>query len=811
MTDLIGRTLGQYQIMEQIGQGGMATVYKAYQPSLDRYVAVKILPPFYAKQSDFVARFEREAKAIANLNHPNILPVHDFGAEGEYSFIAMRYIEGARTLREVMAGRLRLAQVGALMEQVASALEYAHRRGIIHRDVKPTNVLMDGDWALLSDFGLAKIAEGSTRLTNTGAGVGTPAYMSPEQARGLAVDQRTDIYALGIILFEMLTGKIPHDSGTPIGIILRRSSEPLPRPRSLNPAIPELVEQVVLKTLAQRPEHRFASAQAFAAALKTAIGEAGLEEVGVSAPADEEWMTLPSTKIIKPTRPQPEVETPSPEEAQDQLLSEPAAQVESETLLLDRAVQPPAGSGEGVLLRLRRMVSPPLVIGLLLLLLVVAVLGFANREAVRAALFPAPTSFPTPTSPANIANTNSFEATPTATHTPTSTSTPTPTATSLPFAPAGETETLILIAPFHMAEGIIETEPHREIRLAIEEAVSELDLSNLRVEVEAAPLKADDRAKAKEFGEKYKASIVIWGEDTGVRITINYLNLKQPDLSVAEARISETERTQLANPSAYASFVTRDMPAQLAFLSLFTLGQSYYNERNYAEAIRVIERAVAPFAAGIEPPEGVAGAYFRLGWLYQGPMNDPQAAIAAYDQAIKFDPNYSTAYYNRGLAQANAGNPAQAVQDYTKAIALEPDNQFIFYNRGVAYAAAGDLEPALKDFEQATLLKPDYLNAWNNLCWFSSLAGQAAAGLQACERAVELSSGNGNAYDSRGLARALTGDYAGAVEDFRAYLAWAKQNGVAAATLQKREAWVTQLEAGQNPFDPATLEALRNE
>ncbi len=157
MADLIGRTLGQYQIIEQIGEGGMATVYKAYQPGLNRYVAVKVLPPLHAKQPGFSERFQREAEAIANLNHQNILPVYDSGQEEGYSFIVMRYVEGARTLKEVMQTALSLSQVADLIGQIAAALDYAHRQGVIHRDVKPANVLMDGDWALLTDFGLAKM------------------------------------------------------------------------------------------------------------------------------------------------------------------------------------------------------------------------------------------------------------------------------------------------------------------------------------------------------------------------------------------------------------------------------------------------------------------------------------------------------------------------------------------------------------------------------------------------------------------------------------------------------------------------------
>ena len=182
MQGLVGQTLGQYTIIEQIGEGGMASVFKAYQPGLNREVALKVLPPHFAKKKNFTARFKREAEAIGNLHHPNILPVYDSGQDEGYSYIAMRYIANANTLSEVMKQSLKVEHIVKLITQIAGALDHAHQAGIIHRDIKPSNVLMDGEWALLSDFGLAKMVETSIELTGTGVGMGTPAYMSPEQS-----------------------------------------------------------------------------------------------------------------------------------------------------------------------------------------------------------------------------------------------------------------------------------------------------------------------------------------------------------------------------------------------------------------------------------------------------------------------------------------------------------------------------------------------------------------------------------------------------------------------------------------------------
>lgn len=298
---LIGQTLGQYRIIEQIGAGGMAAVFKAYQPGLNREVALKVLPPYFAKKEDFVERFTREAQAIGNLHHPNILPVYDTGQDKGFSYIAMRYIPNARTLSDEMRSPLKSERIIELIAQIGGALDQAHKAGIIHRDVKPSNVLLDGQWALLSDFGLAKMVEGSSELTGTGVGMGTPAYMSPEQGMGKKVDHRTDIYALGIMLYEMLTGVVPHRAETPIATVMKRLNEPLPMPRSLNPNIPEAVERVLLKALATNPADRFDSTGAMAAALKEAFGSNPDQVLaGVSAGLVTPQKTTPSTP--EPTR-----------------------------------------------------------------------------------------------------------------------------------------------------------------------------------------------------------------------------------------------------------------------------------------------------------------------------------------------------------------------------------------------------------------------------------------------------------------------------------------------------------------------------
>ncbi len=275
MTNLIGRTIGQYRIVEQIGLGGMATVYKAYQPSIDRYVAIKILPSELAKDPNFVKRFQHEAKAIAALEHPHILPVHDFGTDEGYTYMVMRYIEGG-TLADLMGQPISNERIAQIVGNVAKALDYAHQEGVVHRDIKPSNVLIDqhGE-VLLTDFGIAKMVEGAgdTQLTSAGSILGTPAYMAPEQAEGKAVNGRTDIYSLGVVLYELLTGQAPYQAETPLAIVLKHLNEPLPPPRTINAQVPEPFERIVLKAMAKDPDQRFQTAAEMDKALRQALKE----------------------------------------------------------------------------------------------------------------------------------------------------------------------------------------------------------------------------------------------------------------------------------------------------------------------------------------------------------------------------------------------------------------------------------------------------------------------------------------------------------------------------------------------------------
>jgi predicted ATPase/class 3 adenylate cyclase/tRNA A-37 threonylcarbamoyl transferase component Bud32 len=273
---MIDTKLGPYEIREEIGRGGMATVYRAHQPSVDRHVAIKVIMKHIAGDTQAMQRFQREARLIARLEHPHILPVHDFDGGHEPPYIVMRYLDGG-TLKEVMQqGTLPLAEISYLMRQVCSALDYAHRQGITHRDIKPSNIIIDREGnAFVTDFGLARLVAGGTgeQITETGAIMGTPEYMSPEQAAGSTdIDHRIDIYALGVVLFQMLTGQLPYVANHPMAALIMHMQEPVPSALDRNPDLPPAVDEVMMKALAKEPADRYASANELALAVIATLG-----------------------------------------------------------------------------------------------------------------------------------------------------------------------------------------------------------------------------------------------------------------------------------------------------------------------------------------------------------------------------------------------------------------------------------------------------------------------------------------------------------------------------------------------------------
>ncbi len=419
---MANRKLGKYEITERLGRGGMAEVYRGYHANLDRYVAIKVLHAFLADDPEFKNRFEKEARNIARLKHPNIVQVYDFDYDtaSESYYMVMELVEGP-TLKDRLfkvseqGKKLPIAESLRIVREAASALAYAHAQSMVHRDVKPGNLMLDRDQrVVLTDFGIAKIVKGA-QFTATGGMVGTPAYMAPEQGLGEPGDERSDLYSLGVILYQLMTGQLPYDAETPLAVILKHLNEPIPSARARNPDVPEDVDQIIMRLLSKDPATRYQNALELIA---------DLERVERGEP-------LGMALHFEPPLPTPTGDTP---------VVPPTAPV----LAVPPPAEPPSG-GSGVPAPLpsaaggappRRRLPTWLWIGSLLLILLAGYVGFAIGTG--RGFFPALGFVASPTATATLTATD----TPTPTDTATPSGTPTSTSTATPSATATSTPTV---------------------------------------------------------------------------------------------------------------------------------------------------------------------------------------------------------------------------------------------------------------------------------------------------------------------------------------------------------------------------------
>lgn len=313
-----GEMVGPYRIIEQLGRGGMATVFKAYHANLDRYVAIKVLHAAFLEEDSFLARFEREAKVVAKLEHPNITPIYDFAEHKGNPYLVMKFVEG-----ETLKARLKRAPLSPeegvkVIQAVGDALSYAHKMDILHRDVKPSNVILADDGQIyLTDFGLARIASAGETTISNDMMIGTPQYISPEQAMGKQdLDAGTDIYSFGVLIYELVVGRVPFSADTPFSIIHDHIYTPLPLPTAVNPKVPEVIERLLLKALAKERRDRFDNIVEMVASFRQAIEGDTLPDMWVGPEAHVPTPTPPPASAAAPAAGAADPITPAPQPAE---------------------------------------------------------------------------------------------------------------------------------------------------------------------------------------------------------------------------------------------------------------------------------------------------------------------------------------------------------------------------------------------------------------------------------------------------------------------------------------------------------------
>jgi serine/threonine protein kinase len=306
MSFTAGENVGPYRIIKQLGQGGMASVFKAYHPALDRFVAIKVLHPAFKEDPNFLSRFQREARVVARLEHPHIVPIYDFAEHEGQPYLVMKYIEGVTLKARLAEKPLSKNEAIEIIDAIGSALSYAHEQGVLHRDIKPSNILLSPDGGIyLADFGLARIAEAGASTLSKDVMLGTPQYISPEQAKGLGnLDEGTDVYSLGVVLYEIVVGRVPFSADTPFSIIHDHIYTELPPPSQVNPHVPPRVEAVLMKALEKERAGRYADVASLVAAFRTAV--LGLEGAQAEPISTTKKLDMAPTQVAEPANPIPQ-------------------------------------------------------------------------------------------------------------------------------------------------------------------------------------------------------------------------------------------------------------------------------------------------------------------------------------------------------------------------------------------------------------------------------------------------------------------------------------------------------------------------
>lgn len=695
--NLLGRTIGRFEILAELGRGGMAVVYRARQTDLERIVALKVLPPELSYDQSYIARFHQEARSAAGLEHPHIVPIFEIGAAEGLQYIAMKYIAGG-TLKEVVdkQGRMSLDQVVVVLEQIAGALDYAHSKGVIHRDIKPSNIMIaENGWVYLTDFGLARSLSGGG-MTMAGTVMGTPEYMSPEQAQGLAtIGTPTDIYALGVVVYELLTGKMPFQADTPMGMLIARLQQAPRPPRDYRGDLPEAVEDVIMRALARKPEARFPTAGALVQALKQAANIQTSSRMPVSPPLSPPRGTpvpvTDATTVLPPTS-QPTVvsaasqptammspNTPpaTPMQANPRMATPPNLQAASLPTTPSEARK--SGGGKGLLIGLAA----------LLLVLVVGAGGFffvqqRTNSQVEAALndafaaFREKEGFDRALQHYDAALAIDPE---------------------LLEAQIGRAQIFILRGHYEQAE--------RAARAAI--AIDEDDARAHALLAEALSAKGEYQAALKaaeqaidvddEHASGYSARAAVRAD----------LAALESDASLMQKAVEDAEQAlKLANTQ---DILTKAMAHRAR-------GYVYWQEYALDQNVAKLDSGIESFKRAIDLQEQIAEFYTSLGYFYDAQGNTDEA-VAQYETALAVDPNYGHVHAGLGWNLYYLGDYQGALNEFDQALSFAPEDLDALIGKSMVYLYRNepDHDAAIAVMEQALKIAPNSPSVLTELGW----------------------------------------------------------------------------------------------
>ena len=742
--DLIGR----YQLIEEIGRGGMATVYRAHDPRFKRDVAIKLMTLDLLQDPTLKARFEREAQTIAALEHPSIVPVYDFGEEDGRPYLVMRLMNASTLDHRLKQGHLSIAETSAILNRIGSALERAHERGVVHRDLKPSNIMFDdyGD-AFLADFGIARLTESAVTLTGDSV-IGTPAYMSPEQIHGdKAIDGRSDIYALGVICFEMLTGERPYTDATPAKVMMRHIMDPVPDIRKVKPDLPQGVEALIANTMAKDPDERYQTPHEMTDTLSaiSKLGEIATPPVASPEQADKEESpttepAVPEDETIAPAAVAAALATTQEEPEETGIEGPPTPRVDDEVDFPETEVLVPSFVGEEIPqteIAVPSFVSQEpdsqvepgtvedeqgpnwLLIGIGAIVVIVVI-----GAVIGGGIFLI-SQFSGDDEEDQAASVTTSEADERPTSRPTATAAaPEQLPGDVPVDELDEEARFVQaeehLESFHQA---LDQENWDAALAAIEQAISLVPENPWFLREQAFLLYTLD-----EFDpalERINQAISLEPEEGSFFETRSLILWKMGDLETAFDDGIRAIELDGATDATYAN-----------------LGDIYRELGNHDSALESFNIAIGMNPSSAEHYNGRAQVLEEIG--------DYETAVEDLTVAIELDPD--AIWYLDQLANIvmwGLEEPLRAVEIYSVMVEREPDNAWHFLNRGIAKRELDDIEGSLTDLNTAIELEPEETWFYTELAWTHYAAGNVDEAISTFTRAIEIDPGDPESYYQR--------------------------------------------------------------